>query len=339
MADARPSYPELPAIGVAAEALCAALKRAAGEYEKTAGYSNGHEICWAMGGFVAQLRRVPAFRAELERRACLVGQKAAQGTAYAWAKSGAPARCVQRLANTEEPRPAKDPSVEETLSESRPARQRESDCVQGHLLAQIAEERRNLERLFKDDHFDGSGADLEALSRWKDECDRILADVGRPGLEADGCWHLVHVYEAIYGQAPDERRDAVAWAKAAVTGGRLGRGVLEEIRRATEGLVEWSSKLGSSRSDDRGKNRTRDAQLWYFTEDPPAESEFRFGTLEGTLKELARWLHLDQRVLKEENGTRWWIAKVHGKRWRIWFPNEQAYTRADARRAAEANRA
>jgi len=339
MADARPSYPELPAIGVAAEALCAALERALGEYEKRAGYSNGHEICWAMGGFVAQLRRVPAFWAELERRACLVGQKTAQGTAYARAKTRAPTQCTERSSETEQPCLVEEPGVQETIPEPRPEREAESDCVQGHLLAQIAEERANLERLLEHNLFDGTGAEIEALSQWKDECDKILADVGRTGLETDGCWHLVHVYGAVYGQVPDDRRDVAAWAKNAVTDGRLGREVLEGIRRAAEGLVEWSSKLGSSRSDDQVKSRTRDARLWYFTENPPADSKFEFGTLEGTLKELARWLHLDQRVLKEENGTRWWIAKVHGKRWRIWFPNEHAYARAGARRAAESNRA
>jgi hypothetical protein len=236
LADARPSYPELPAIGVAAEALRAALKRASREYDETGAYTNGHEICWAMGGFVAQFRRVPAFWEELERRAGPV---------------------------------------------------------------------------------EGPGAEPHA------------------GTEADGCRYLVHAYEAVYGHVPDGRRGAVARAKAPVTADRLGRGVLEQIGRAAEGLVEWSSKLASSRGEDRGKSRTRDARLWYFTEDPPPESEFEFGTLEGTLKELARWLHLDRRVLKDENGNRWWIRKIHGKRWRIWFPNQQACVRAKARREAE----
>ena len=67
-----------------------------------------------------------------------------------------------------------------------------------------------------------------------------------------------------------------------------------------------------------------------YNSEPPPDSRFKFGPLEGTLTELQRWTKMDRRTLQNRNGeTGWWIQKVHARMYRIWFSNRTNYANAN----------
>ena len=105
------------------------------------------------------------------------------------------------------------------------------------------------------------------------------------------------------------RRELLAWAK-----GEVGQAGMDLSASSAQG-GEW------------------------FDDDPPAESRFKHGALEGPLKSLARWMGIDQRTLAKHNGrTGWWIKKIHGRSYAAWFSTERNYAQANQKRLAEATR-
>jgi len=53
------------------------------------------------------------------------------------------------------------------------------------------------------------------------------------------------------------------------------------------------------------------------------------------LKELAEWMGMDQRTIKKLNGrTSWWVKKVHGKKFAVWFSSQGKYAAANQKRLA-----
>ena len=73
----------------------------------------------------------------------------------------------------------------------------------------------------------------------------------------------------------------------------------------------------------------------WFCDDPPKDSKFKFGSLEGPLKRLAEWMGMDHRTIKGLNGgTSWWVKKVHGKKFAAWFSTQEKYAVANQKRLA-----
>lgn len=71
----------------------------------------------------------------------------------------------------------------------------------------------------------------------------------------------------------------------------------------------------------------------WFCDDPPKDGRFRFGPLEGPIKDLSQWMAMDQRTIKRLNGeTSWWVKKVHGKKFAAWFSTPERYAAANQKR-------
>jgi hypothetical protein len=117
---------------------------------------------------------------------------------------------------------------------------------------------------------------------------------------------------------PDEKQEAT---------------VAEEVTGQTQAVAV------SSDGDGRGMGRERasvDGQ--WFLDDPPKDSRFKFGPLEGPLKSLAEWMGMDHRTIKRLNGqTSWWVKQVHGKKFAAWFSTQERYAAANQKRLASAS--
>jgi len=73
---------------------------------------------------------------------------------------------------------------------------------------------------------------------------------------------------------------------------------------------------------------------WWKDGDPPG-NEFNTPALEGPISHIAHWLEMDERTVKDQNGTRWWIRKIHGRRFKIWFKEQHTYAMANSERIRE----
>ena len=74
----------------------------------------------------------------------------------------------------------------------------------------------------------------------------------------------------------------------------------------------------------------------WFDADPPSGSKFGVGPIEGTLKELSRWIAVDHRTLEFWNGrSSWWIKREHRTKFTVWFASQQKYAEANQRRLIE----
>jgi hypothetical protein len=75
---------------------------------------------------------------------------------------------------------------------------------------------------------------------------------------------------------------------------------------------------------------------WWMDDDPADDSKFRFGPINGNLRQLAAWTEIDHRTLKTNNGrTSWHIVKEHARSFRMWFSSQHAYTLANERHLSE----
>ncbi|MCH7752860.1 MAG: hypothetical protein IH898_11990 [Planctomycetes bacterium] len=72
--------------------------------------------------------------------------------------------------------------------------------------------------------------------------------------------------------------------------------------------------------------------LW-FSSVPPEESKYKYGVLEGCVKDLANWIGVDRRTLQKHNGSSaWWIQKIHDRMFCAWFSDQNSYAKANQRR-------
>lgn len=75
----------------------------------------------------------------------------------------------------------------------------------------------------------------------------------------------------------------------------------------------------------------------WFTNDPPNDSKYKYGPLQGTLAHLCRCIEMDRRTLGKHNGTgSVWVKKVHGKSFMAWFSSQLGYANANRRHLNEA---
>jgi rubrerythrin len=73
-----------------------------------------------------------------------------------------------------------------------------------------------------------------------------------------------------------------------------------------------------------------------FSDEPPSDSPFRCGPLEGKLKDLARWMGMDQRTLKAHHRkASWWLKRVHGSQWLLWLSTQKKLAEVNGKRLAE----
>lgn len=73
----------------------------------------------------------------------------------------------------------------------------------------------------------------------------------------------------------------------------------------------------------------------WFLDDPPKDGKFKSGPLEGPLKKIAEWMDMDHRTIKRLNGrTSWWVKKVHGKKFSVWFSTQEKYATINQKRLA-----
>jgi hypothetical protein len=78
---------------------------------------------------------------------------------------------------------------------------------------------------------------------------------------------------------------------------------------------------------------------WAFLGEPAAGSRHRFGFVEGSLRDLAAWIGVDERTMKRNNGkSEYHIQFVHGTRYRAWFESQRRYAEVNQLRLAQETR-
>jgi hypothetical protein len=151
---------------------------------------------------------------------------------------------------------------------------------------------------------------LEGVVDMSDEASEAAADyVG----ERDGEGNAVGLHELnewLICLRPDDVASATQYA-------------FDVLRHVAKG-----SQLTVAPTDSQGGD--------WFSEDPPKDSRFRFGPLEGSLKDLAAWIGVDTRTLRTHNGqTSWWVKKEHGKNSLAWLSTQGKFATANQKRLAE----
>lgn len=86
-------------------------------------------------------------------------------------------------------------------------------------------------------------------------------------------------------------------------------------------------------SDDRRPINPRNS--WSYDHPPSPTAVFCHGPVEGNVKQFAGWLQVDERVVKARNGLGWYVQKVHGRLFHVWFATEKLYAAVNAKCLAE----
>jgi len=166
----------------------------------------------------------------------------------------------------------------------------------------------------------------DEVACWSDGLlDQLLAEgIVQPAenvrsVACDACGHD-HVEEVNFVESPPG-----SGLRAYITCPDAGR-VAVPLGR----LQSWI--VNAATPDTSGEN-----DQW-FADDPPPGGKFTFGPLEGTVKAIAEWMGMDQRTIKRLNGrTSWWVKKVHGKKFIVWFSTQAKYATANEKRLAAAS--
>lgn len=232
------------ALTVAHQKLRDCLDRGIKQWGANLRYSNGREICSAVEGFVDELWRVPAWWAELQRRAGLVesscgpGSKFRQAMDAAWQQSrtslGEPLSAVSFLRCWQQSRASLGEPEEPEVSAATFDFQRLEQDIQRPVvvLQDLAQMRQQLKQVIESGFLDVSGR--AAFEGWSDECRAIQKEAA--GLEVDGCHYLYHIHQGAKPN-PSDRSQII---RATIEGGSIAGGMFEPMRAAAESLLAWA---------------------------------------------------------------------------------------------------
>lgn len=215
--------PCLPyALSRARQSLCDSLDTGIREFKKNLTCCNNREICLSVEWFVDELSRIPAWQAELERRAGWVRTSCGPQSEFRRVMEAAwkVYRDFPKTPFGREPSP-------ERLYFARLRKRRNQPIF---LLAQVGDMRQELERVIKSGFL--KRRVNAAFQRWLERSQGIQCEGWR--LEVDGCWCLYNVHQA----ADPSPSDAAKCAKDLVESS-LGGGSLEWMLAAAESLVSW----------------------------------------------------------------------------------------------------
>jgi hypothetical protein len=198
-------------------------------------YSNGWEICQAIERFAHELYRLPAWWAELERRATLIELRCGPDSPFHLAMGAAWSRWRQAPAKPFGPEPS---GAKVALHDLRQRKNRRPA-----LLGEVTDLRGELELLIDSVHLTARiGA---AFQKWLDECCEIQREAER--LEVDGCYYLYHVYLA---SRPNPSRTS-RFDRAMIQSGGLGGPALEWVLAAADSLFAWAQESSVIQADVR----------------------------------------------------------------------------------------
>jgi len=213
------STPLPHSLTTAHKGLLAKLQTGIEQFKDVSHYSNTVEIRKAVERFTRELCKVPAWRAELERRSGLVAQKTAPGTAYDQEKG----RALKSYRGW-----PKKPSRSKLAIDG--LRIGEANPI---LLCQVVKNRDGLEAVLGDRILNLTEQAEAAFRQWLQECIAIQKEC--EPLECDGCWYLNHVHQAETPKPPE----AANGARALIEGGSLGISALRPMELAVESIIEW----------------------------------------------------------------------------------------------------
>lgn len=216
---------QLPhSLSTAYASLVNTLAQAEDLYRRTLRYPNPGLVLEGIERFVHELSLLPICLAELQHRSTLVEQLCSSGSRYDGARQEAlqshtslpTVLCGAKLALER----LRNPGTEHPL-----------------FLQNVIDVRKNIEILLADASAGLSASSAAAFNAWRDESRRIQLDAER--LHVDGCWYLLHAFQAAAPGATDRDQSARVILKTTMGGAHLA-----DIRAAVESIVAWLSETG-----------------------------------------------------------------------------------------------
>jgi hypothetical protein len=270
----------LPHALVTAKCLLSnALDEAIDLYDRTLRFPNPSPVIDGIERFVHELRLVPEWFAELERRAGLVRRACAEGSPYDKARRAAldsytatpPDLCrgklaIGRLRGANRGCPATlqvcrcsacanrgyhatfqvNGSDGEALS---PEAMQDSEQVFRYpeFVIEITTVKEDIRAVLDEPSLGLTQDAHKAFAKWEKVCRKIQLEAQR--LEVDGCWYLYHAFLAAEPQCPADSKTAKGIVESPMGGVFLGA-----IRAAAESMVAW---IRESPSPDRPPAESR----------------------------------------------------------------------------------
>ena len=213
------------ALTVANQRLCEALDPGIRDFEAHQRFSNSQEIRLAAETFVHEFCRVPARRAELERRVSLVENRTRQESEFRKAM-GTAWKAYRK--NPKKPIGPEFPMERQHFSGLRKA-------IRSPIYpVEVLKMREYLERVIDAGLLRSR---VQAAFRdWLHQCWLIQREA--EVLEVDGCYYLHYVYQAIPNPSKRSR-----WAKAQIMSEGFFAGVvLKPMRAAADSLMAWAAE-------------------------------------------------------------------------------------------------
>ena len=114
----------------------------------------------------------------------------------------------------------------------------------------------------------------------------------------------------------------------------------EELEQLLEVVEQRLGQLpadpGGGDADEPPPEQGGRSFSWYYDTLPNKDSMHKYGPVEGTLKELVRWIGRgSQPTLRKHNGKLWWIRKVTGKKFEVWFDSQKTFAEVNQQRLVE----
>lgn len=200
--------------------LTALLDEAVELYQQSQRYVNAVQIIRAIERFVHEIKLVPEWMSELERRASLVEVSLGPSSDYGARRRRALKSCAV---------------VPSDFCRATLARDRLNDAntVQPRSLAEVQLIRGDIEAIIESAKL--TPLAVKAYEGWLASCQHIQREAER--LEIDGCWFLYHVY-----LSAEPERSKRSEAARAMLGGVFGGASLESIRAAAASIIAWISE-------------------------------------------------------------------------------------------------
>jgi hypothetical protein len=245
---ASPSNMAIPhAISVAYGALATTLDDATDMYTRTTRFPNPAPVIAAIERFVHEVKLVPEWFAELQRRVHLVESSCGKGSQYAVARQ----RALSNYTASPEELCRGKLGIDRLRNPS-------TDCPV--FLAEVVEVRNSIEAVLNEPSLGLTSDATNAFAKWQDSCRKVQQEAER--LEVDGCWYLYHVFSAAEAGCSERSQVAKAMIETDVGGANL-----DSIRAAVHSLAAWIRESGvafasqeQATARSRGpKNRDRNA--------------------------------------------------------------------------------
>ena len=216
--------------------LIAVLGKGIQQFKDNLEYSKSHDVCQCIERFVDALYETAGGRDELQRMATLVETRCGPRSDYETARK-------ESLRNYRG-QPRKLTGSKIAVSKLRKSKGTPL------FLAEVTEERREIERLLSEDILNFSAASRQAYESWRSACRAVQREAGL--LKVDGCWHLFHLHESGDDRPSDRGRVA-----RLVTETNLGGANLELVKVAADSLAAWAIENSPHKTEPKSVAKRR----------------------------------------------------------------------------------